>query len=500
MMDTDTEQKADLSEKCWYDPAAGKYYHENSLGRWVPKPATPFMRWLKSQGLSSSLSKKELGSGVVLSEIDALMTHIETERLLDYVGGIAGWKTGPARYNNDQLLITHELDLLSPEPPKGDLPKGWDKEAIGCPVMGAYLEGIFRGNDVDPETGEFIPVNQLDRVLTYMWHFLKSLYAGTYSNGLAMGIAGEPGAGKTLFADLLQYMAGRVVARPYRYMTGQDAFNQEMLEAAVLLVDDENSDTSIKSRMHFGGEIKQIVATHGVRIRAMQKKAVVLAPIQRLLILVNLEPERLQVLPPLDNDIIDKFLILKGYSKPMPMPSETPEEKKVFWDTMAAEVPKFLWWILNVFDPPKSELGRFGAKAWTHPEISEALGMLNAERKTFDQIEQCLATCKKDWTTAEDFEVIPKRLRDKALEMNRAADGIAFVGTCEELMRWMRSDGENAPLSMLERQSVRKDSVYLGRDLTALSRQYPHRFMAARTRTKRFWVITAEPKPQNVTV
>lgn len=469
----------------WYQPtgSGGRFWHVNAKARWVWKNPTQYKRWLMVQGLAAGLTKEDREAGARLSPIDETLTHLETERLIDYAGGLAGWHTGVHEINKDRILVTHELELLQQEKPEAGedgFPEAEDWDAWReryWPVFGQMLEGLFNG--VDHASGDQVPCVQLPRVIDWLWHFMESLYSGGYSTGLALAIAGEPKSGKTLFAQLLQLMCGGITARPYRYMTGQDNFNEEMLQAALLLVDDENSDTHIQSRLRFAAEIKQVVATRGVRIRAMQQKAMLMMPIQRLLILVNLEPERLQVLPPVDNDIRDKLLILKGYQREMPMPTRSPEEQQAFWDTMVRELPYFLYWLTEVHEPDRAKLDRFGPRHWQHPEILEELSRLNPETRTLEFIERML-------------EAHPRILRDDLNKLSTGDRGrlsdlfppgkdsiVGYIGTASDVRRVLLSDGDEAPLSTMERREVRA-AAYLGRDFVALSRRYPDRFFSSR--------------------
>lgn len=476
-----TEVLRPIEERCWYQPSAraGVYWHENQSGRWVHKNASQFGRWLKLQGVSAGLSKEDREAGMVMSPMDALLTHLETERLLDYAGGLAGWKSGVHEINRDQVLVTHELELVVPKAPERvPVSPKWDAAAWGYPVLGTFLEKLFNGVDHDGEKEE--SCEQLSRVLTWLWHFLGSLYKGQYSTGLALGIAGEPKCGKTLFAHVVQVLAGGIVARPYRYMTGADNFNEEMLEAALLLVDDENSDTNIQSRLKFGAEIKQLVATQGVRIRAMHQKAMLMKPIQRLMVLVNLEPERLQVLPPIDTDIRDKLLIVKGYRKEMPMPTRTPDEQRTFWNTLIGELPHFLHWLLHVYSPSVGDLDRFGPKHWQHPEVLSELAKLNPEERTLEFVDRMLK--QSPHILRGDLMRLATVQRTQVEELFESGEQsiTGWIGTAAEFRAVLLCDGEDAPLSSFERREVRP-SAYLGRDLNALSRRMPERFIMSRT-------------------
>jgi len=481
-----------INDRCWYQPtnSGGRYWHQNDAGRWVHKNVQQFTRWLQIQGLRKNTEKDD---GRILSEIDELLTVLETDRLLDYAGGLAGWKSGVIEHNKHKILVTQDPELLEIEEHKSDPEAAlWDFDAHGWPVLGQFLDGLFNG--VEREGASEENIDQLPRFICWLWHFLGSVYACKYSTGMALAMAGEPECGKTLLAQIIQRLSGGIVARPYRYMVGQDNFNEEWLGAPLLLVDDENSNTHITERLKFASELKQIVATRGTRIRGLHQKAMLLHPIQRLMICVNLEPERIQVLPPIDTDIQDKLLVLKGYSRPMPMPTRTPDEQEAFWSTLEHEMPRFLYWLLHVYDPDPNDLGRFGPRAWQHPSILEELSKLNPEARTYEFIQRMLEQQPRiqhkhlDMCSAEHRKQLSRLIDDAGGSM------IGWVGTVSRLRTILVSDGEDAPLGMLERREVRA-APYLGRDLTALSRSHGNIFQTRPPGVgSRNWVILPEGK------
>ena len=488
----ETTQAAPIGDSCWYQPTGngGRYWHTNDDLRWVHKNSSQFTRWAMTMGLLNYIPDAEKSTRV-LSQIDELLTRLETNRIIDYAGGLAGWQAGIYEINRARVLVTHSPHLIEPQEPEHAPTDLWDFEGWGWPTLGAFLDGFFNGIEHTESGPERI--EQLPRFVCWCWHFLTSLYASDYSTGMCLALAGMPGSGKSLLAQIIQQLAGGIVARPYRYMIGADNFNEEFLEASLLLVDDENSDTHIQSRLKFASEIKQIVATRGTRIRAMHQKAIVLQPIQRLVICVNLEPERLQVLPPIDADIRDKMLVLKGYYKPMPMPTNSLEQSRRFWDTLMDELPRFVHWLLNVYRPRHDELDvRFGPAAWQHPEILEELSRLNPEARTEEFLVRFIETRNpKIWPS--DLEKLAQCDRDR-LQPHVAGGLSGWIGTVSDLRAQLMSDGDDSVLSALERREVRA-TPYLGRDLTALSRRNPDCMWQSRVpgSGKRLWIILSNP-------
>src|SRR5947199_4251918 len=88
---------------------------------------------------------------------------------------------------------------------------------------------------------------------------------------------------------------------------------------------------------------KNITVNDWQRCHAKNRVAISLAPFWRLSVTVNDEPENLMVLPPIDDSIEDKLIILRASKFMMPMPTVTLEQRKAFWQTLVEELPAFLY-------------------------------------------------------------------------------------------------------------------------------------------------------------
>src|SRR5947199_8807639 len=90
---------------------------------------------------------------------------------------------------------------------------------------------------------------------------------------------------------------------------------------------------------------KNITVNDWQRCHAKNRVAIGLAPFWRLSVTVNDEPENLMVLPPIDDSIEDKLIILRAWKFPMPMPTATLQQRKAFWKRLEQELPAFLHYL-----------------------------------------------------------------------------------------------------------------------------------------------------------
>lgn len=375
----------DARPEYWYDEARNRYWHKTQDGLWVDKSETQLRRWLKHQGVSGIIDPK---AGQVISPIELELIESETDRRVFYAGPLAGYPPGIREMDAQQILVTRGPKLITPR-------------AGEFPLIQQLLDALLACPEEE--------VDQLPFFNGWMKQTLESLYAGWWSRGLCLVLAGDVRCGKSLLLELIKRMTGGRVAKPYRYMIGQDNFNEEMFEATLLAVDDENADTNIKARRHFAAQIKQVVANSEARCRGMHKKAMTLKPIWRLVCCVNLEPDNLLVLPPVDEDIADKLMLFKAY-KQMDFPKGVPAER-AFFEQLLRELPAYVHHLLHEWEMPEDLVGRFGVKHYHHPEILTVLDEMAPFFRLHELIEQ--SVMKNQWYWHGSTSQLEQALKDE---------------------------------------------------------------------------------------
>ncbi len=142
-----------------------------------------------------------------------------------------------------------------------------------------------------------------------------------------------------------------------------------------------------RARRTFSAHIKQFTATRAHRCHPKHGTPLTLEPLWRMTISLNDEPERLQVLPPLDVDLVDKILLLKVQSNPMPMPTTTPREKEVFWNTLKSELPAFVDFLAHYTIPVELCDTRCGIAPFHHLELPNKLQETTPEQHLLELVD-----------------------------------------------------------------------------------------------------------------
>jgi hypothetical protein len=417
-------------EKFYYEKHSKEYLLRNQRKSWMSLSESQFKKELAHRGMNSC---KEKGENV--SEVDEFIINLRDTKDIDYSGPLAGYTSGFYEMNGFRVLVTESPQIIQPS--VGD----W-------PTLEKLIHGLLLDENHDQQL--------------YLFGWLKlayeSLIAGYKRPGQVLAICGPHNCGKSLLQLLITKILGGRSAKPYSFMTAITDFNGELFTAEHLMIEDEPASTDLRTRRNFGAQIKQIAGCDVQRCHAKNHQAISLTPFWRLSITLNDEAENLMVLPPIDNSIEDKIIILKAVQTEMPMPTDTNEARSAFWNTLISELPAFLYYLTKLEIPKEIKHPRYGISHFHHPTLLQEIDALSPEFRLLSIIDKDVfgTELPVTWTgTAEDLEVF---LTTKG----------TFQYESRKLLSWNNATG-----------------TYLGR----LAKKYPSRFSQERSNVKRVWTI-----------
>jgi hypothetical protein len=263
------------------------------------------------------------------------------------------------------------------------------------PMIESIVSQLFNGGEID------------QRPYVYGWLKMgrKAVLEAFPMPGQALVLAGPRNAGKNLFQDIITETLGGRAEKPYRYMVGKSEFNGDLFGAEHLCIADEVPFYDMPSRRVFGSKIKDMCVNSLQSCHGKHKEALTLYPIWRLSISVNDEAENLVMLPPLEESIEDKIMLLKVDQAIMPMKSDSPRCRVEFWDGIRAEIPSFAKFIEEYVVPEELQESRFGIKAFQHPELVEILKEMTHETRLMALMEIIVIPDNGSWKgTLEELE------------------------------------------------------------------------------------------------
>jgi hypothetical protein len=293
--------------------------------------------------------------------VDSLITSIQNSRDVDYAGPLAGFVTGVYMIHGKRVLVKDSPTLITPIDGKFPTIELLLNGMLGCEQR-KYFDGWLKTA-------------------------IECLYDHQHRTGQALVLAGPPASGKSLLQQIITVALGGRAGKPYRYMTKGSAFNGELFGCEHLMLEDEMASTDIRAGRDFGAKIKEITANRDQSAHGKQLQAITLTPFWRLSISVNSEPENLMILPPIDEHLSDKFIILKVEKHEMPMRTGSNAERHAFWNTLVDELPCYLHELLETDIPPEYASERYGIKHYLHPEIMDTICKLAPEFKLLEMID-----------------------------------------------------------------------------------------------------------------
>jgi hypothetical protein len=329
--------------------ASAKYFGPMQSGEdWREMSEKDLRRSLRAEGLQKRANEQE-----PLSQIEMVLEYIQHYRLVDFAGPLAGYKAG-VHYTPDRkpFIVRGGPTLIQPK--QGD----W-----------SLIREILETRLTDPAGP------QLDYFLLWLKRGAEPLYGGYRRKGPLLILAGPNNSGKSFIQHhIITPVLGGREFDPTDFFKNESGFNKHMMASESLAIHEFAFPLDGTSRLMLSEKFKKIAANDSQTYHPKGRDAMTMHPHFRLSISVNDNPEKLRALPPMNNDLVDKVLLLKlSGAHPMPMPTNTDEEEAAFAAAVRAQLPGFVHYLLSWQPPLEISVGRFGMQVWQHPEIVDAL-------------------------------------------------------------------------------------------------------------------------------
>jgi hypothetical protein len=430
-------------EDYYYEGDKGRYLCRDAHGAWMPITTRDLKLRLAQKGFETEKAKGDL-----ISMADSMILRIQQERYVVYAGPLAGYEIGRHEQGGYNVLVTHQRNVIQP------VGVDWDV------VKRIFVTPLIDECGYDQSIHLFTWLKRADEAL-------NSPYRGggsqSFTPGPALVLAGPKDCGKTLMCSVIRKLLGGRVGKPYRYMMGATSFNKELMGSELLVIDDEISNTDLRTRRAFGYQIKNMLFAENQSGHGKAKDAITLYPFCRLMILVNDEPESLLILPPVDDSLDDKIMMLKVCENEESVRADTPAERAELNEVIDEQLPAFLGWLRYGFVVPKEcDAPRTGVYAFRHKALMETVNQLTPENKLMTLIDDALFSGNDH----EDWQGTANQLSKDLCEGPYKHDARA-------LLNWTNATG-----------------TYLGR----LAKSHPDRFIYVKGRESRLWRVVAPEK------
>ena len=469
----------------WVNGDGTNYHLRDGSADWLVVPEAKLVLALQRRGVPTH----PVG-GEALSRVDQALMHVMEQRTLDRaIEAIAGFRDGVHNIKGSRVLVRRGPQLI--EPRKGE----WT-------MIEAFLTGRL-WLDEAPD-----PAVQFHRFNYWMSRAVENLYKSpdVRLNSQVMILAGprESAKSRLQHAIITPLLGGRA-ADPSRYVFGETTFNSGWMGCEHLLIEDPRPSMKMLDRLQLAQILKSLSVNEDQSLHAKQREEFGVTPEFVVSISINDDPDSLRILPPLTPDFADKVQLFQVTKRDLPLPTRTPEERLAFRRGIEAELPAYLYYLLEECAVPEDlRSDRFGVTHYHEPTLrvslwedtpsSELLALLDIAKISTDSAgtsENKQAFFETRWalTSAELWARF--NFRGKA----GAAQSMADRAGREKKRVWVGSYQElQVQLETCQHQRVAKkliDHNAMQRLLARLAEDMPDRVVQYRVGGERLWFILA---------
>jgi hypothetical protein len=342
--------------RCHYDQAKGAFWSVNGRGEWCDYSEPQLKRLLRSHGVMQA--KKDDGS---LSDVEHALLSIQQHSSCHFAGEVAGYTPGMYDICGHRVLVVRGPRIPVPVQKPFPTLKTFISQLLGEEEK--YLHAWLKSG-------------------------LLSLKAGPpFRPGQMLAIAGKAGCGKSLMQDVLTEIFGGRSAKAYKFLTEKTEFNRDLFRAEHLVIEDDAASVDMRSRRHLAASVKQIVANKVHAFHPKGRDAIMLSPFWRMSFTLNNDADHLMVLPPLDDTLLDKVILLQANQATFPFSSDEPDGAKRFRQQLSAELPGYLWWLRRWPLPADLQHSRYGCRAYQNEELAANLRDMAPEMKLWTMLQ-----------------------------------------------------------------------------------------------------------------
>jgi hypothetical protein len=356
---------ADTLGMCYFAPA-GKFYLRLDDGGYSCVPWSGSKSGLQASGLDPSLLKKE-------AVISALKSVLIKKHTVHVIMSAAGHQAGVGRLLDDtRILVPRGMRMVEPKP--GD----------PGPIL-RFIRGLLGDNEVAISTLlSWMKIAVTDG-LRCVKMGIREANIRTSSHMLVL--VGPPSCGKTLFTSFLSEIFGNTRADPYSYLCGDTAFNGDVAESVLLVMDDVTESVLPRVRQGLATRLKQFLVNPDRRVHQKGVQALTVRTFQRVVMLAN--EDSLKVLPAMDRDFVDKVILLQAYPSEDVAKYRDDEERVAWVKGITASLPALISYLINDFQIPEAlRDSRYGVKAYHDQRLMAELRNEDSHAELLD----CLRT------------------------------------------------------------------------------------------------------------
>lgn len=400
----------------YYDGPSGKYLVDagqyfRTYGRKSPV-ITGVERFYRSKGGDPKEAQAEARAAIANAEIDR---HVE------WSGNLAGYRKGLIHSGDGKpMLVLTSPSVIDPTPGHAPVISNLIHQAFPDPIQRDIFTGWLAGS-------------------------YRSVRDGVHHPAPMLCLAGKPNTGKSLLSYLVKRVMGGRSANPHTAWSGSLPWNDNLCAAELLLLDDCQGSTDIRSRMNFASNFKEAIYAGDVDMKKRHCSSMSVRPVWRVMVCCNDTAESLLILPPIGPDMTDKVILLRMEAITTPVDTSHTAGRALMQRMIEDELPMLAGYLTKFELPDDLRDSRSGVLAWRHPDLTQAIESTKPESRLEELIQTALG-CHlwNDLPRVMTASEIEGRLIDKDSPVREQVKGLfTWNGACGTYLSRLADTGSN---------------------------------------------------------
>jgi hypothetical protein len=306
---------------------------------------------------------------------DQVLTWLDHQKGVDFMGPLAGWPTGLHRYNQYKLLVTRGPTIIE-----------GDSSGEAHDVL-AIIEGMLS--------------EKRHYLLGWLAVARQSLRNAAHRPLQSLILCGPKGCGKSFTQEhIITPILGGRYADPFDYLTRQTRFNSELIGAEHWLIDDKEAVDDPHARATMAFYMRRIASSTHWYTERKGVDGLTLPATPRLTISCNDDDDSLRVLPPLTASLEGKVIALHCQTNDFPWP-KTDALHELLCTNIKSQIPAFAAYLDNYQIPEALRDPRYIIKGYQDETIVRKLRSIGPE---FEALSLCVQMIEKQPTGDTTFE------------------------------------------------------------------------------------------------